>query len=127
MIEHDERLAGVLRRSLVVRLPLAVIDRAASASRDSKISSSLRTAITATLPAGAGERLRLAAATIACAAIAQLAIRSLLSPYAVSALPWWWSVPAALGALSIAAVAPAIAAAWRSSAASRLMSWLTGD
>jgi hypothetical protein len=126
VIERDQRLAGVLRRSLIVQTPIAVIDHATAAARDSTIIQSLRGAVTASVPASAAGRLRWTAVMIACAAAAHQALRSLLPAYTVSALPWWWSAMVVLAALAIAASAPGIAAAWRSSSPSRLMSWLTG-
>jgi hypothetical protein len=126
MIDRDQQLAAVLRRSLIVQTPITIIDHAVTASRDSTILRSMRGAMTASVPASAPGRLRWTAVMIAFAAAGHMAAESLLPDYAVSALPWWWSVLAAVTALAVAAFAPAIAGAWRSSSPARLLSWLAG-
>lgn len=121
-----EAAVQLYRESLAYRIGRSAADTVRIAARESAFNGWFR-ALATRWPGSLDRRIALIATTAAIASIAHFAIRSVLTRYSVSGLPWWWHGFAAASAIAIAAFAAPIARAWERSAAAAICRRLNGN
>lgn len=121
-----EAAVRLYRESLAYRLGLSAAASARIAARESAFARWFRS-LAAQWPGALDRRIALIATAAAVASITHFAIRSGLTRYSVSGLPWWWHGFAAASAITIAALSAPIARAWERSVAAAICRRLNGN